>query len=126
MIQQEEQTPLMGLVYWVGFALVAVGALSLIYIAILVVGLVQSPMESELIAWVSAAFAENDTLLSGYISETQFEIHANEKLQFMLLGLVGLIAISIMTRVLHGLLTSGVSLIRLSRIDLKKTRPGVQ
>lgn len=120
MMQEEEKSPLMGLVYWVGLVLVAVGALSLVYIAILMVGLIQSPMESEVIAWVSSAFAQNEILVSGFISDTHFEIHISEQLHFVLLGIVGLIAISIMTRVLHGLLSSGVSLIKLSMSDEKK------
>lgn len=126
MIQQEEKTPLMDLVYWVGLALVVVGVLSLVYIATLVVGLIRSPVESELIAWLSGAFSHSDLLLSGYINETHFEIHANDKLQFVLLGIFGLIAISIMTRVLHGLLSSGVRLMQLSRIDRKKAQSGAQ
>ncbi len=123
MIQQEEQSSLKGLVYWIGLALVVVGALSLIYIAILVVELIQSPMDSELIAWVSTNFAENDMLLSGHIDQTLFEIHADDRVQFILLGILGLIAISILTRVLHGLLTAGVGLIKLSRQELN-IKPG--
>lgn len=120
MIKQKETTPLMGLVYWVGMGLVVVGALSLVYIAILIVRLIQSPMESELIVWISGTFGQDESLLSGYISDAPFEIHMDETLQYMLLGLVGLIAVGILTSVLHGLLTSGVSLIKLSRMDEQK------
>ncbi len=122
MIQQEENSPLKGFVYWVGLALVVGGALSLIYLAMLVVQLIQSPTESELIAWVVANFGEEGVLLAGHINETQFEFHGNEKLQLILLGILGLIAISILTGVVNTLITSGISLIKFSKADDKQDK----
>lgn len=115
MIQQEESSPLKGLIYWVGLVLVVTGALSLLYIAIIVVQLIQAPAESELIGWVAASFSNDELLFAGHIDQTAFEIRANDKLQFMLLGLFGLIALSILTRVVAGLITSGVGLIKFSK-----------
>ena len=117
MIQQEESSPLKGLIYWVGLVLVVTGALSLLYIAIIVVQMIQAPAESELIGWLAASFSDDELLLAGHIDEAAFEIHANHKLQFMLLGLFGLIALSILTRVVARLITSGVALIRFSKAD---------
>ena len=115
MIQQEESSPLKGLIYWAGLVLVVTGALSLLYIAIIVVQMIQAPAESELIAWVAASFDTEELLFAGHIDETTFAIHANDKLQFVLLGLFGLIALSILTRVVATLITSGVGLIKFSK-----------
>ncbi|MEJ2453941.1 MAG: hypothetical protein P8103_07270 [Candidatus Thiodiazotropha sp.] len=122
MIKQEENSSLKGFVYWVGLALVVGGALSLIYLAVLVVQLIQSPTESELIAWVVANLGEEGVLLAGHINETQFEFHGNDKLQLILLGILGLIAISILTTVVNALITSGISLIKFSKTDDMKEK----
>lgn len=115
MIQQEESSPLKGLIYWVGLVLVVSGALSLLSIAFIVVQMIQAPAESEMIGWVAASFGNEALLFAGHIDDTAFEIHANDKLQFILLGLFGLIALSILTRVVARLVTSGVALIGFSK-----------
>ncbi len=123
-IQQEESRTLKGLVYWVGLALVVGGALSLLYIAVLVFQLIQSPADSELIAWVTVNFTHEDMLLAGHVNDTQFELHANDKLQFLLLGILGLIAVGILASVVNALITSGVSLIKFSQTDDKPDSGG--
>jgi hypothetical protein len=124
MIQQEENSPLKGFVYWVGIALVVSGAVSLLYVAILVVQIIQSPSESQLIAWVMSSFGSEELLFAGYLNETQFEVRANDELQFILLGLLGLVAISILARVVSTLITSGVALIKFSTTEKTDAKAG--
>ena len=117
-IQQESSNPLKTLSYWLGVALVIGSALSLIYIAIMVIQLIQSPEESKLIVWIGVNFKDSIMLFSGQINEVPIEFRGNDKLQFLLLSILGLIAITILGGVLKALLMAGIELIKFSKSDL--------
>jgi uncharacterized membrane protein YgdD (TMEM256/DUF423 family) len=117
-IQQESSNPLKTLAYWLGVALVIGSALSLIYIAIMVIQLIQSPEESKLIVWIGVNFKDSIMLFSGQINEVPIEFRGNDKLQFLLLSILGLIAITILGGVLKALLMAGIELIKFSKSDL--------
>jgi hypothetical protein len=125
-IQQEKSYPVKSLIYWLGVALVICGALSLIYIAVMVLQLIQSPEESKFVTWVGINFKDTVMLLTGHIDETQIEISGNDKLQFFLLSILGLIALSILAGVVKALLGTGIELIKFTLNDRNKSQDSNQ
>jgi hypothetical protein len=108
-----------GLVYWVGISLVCAGSFSLIYLAISVFQVVQSPSESELVSWVITSVSNSELLLNGHVGGKLFEVRASQPLHYLFIGIIGLLAIGILARVVSTLITGGVSLIRLSTGEIK-------
>lgn len=125
MIQQDPEKGVQGLVYWMGIALVGAGGLCLIYLALSLVQLMQSPGGSDLVNWVLSSAWDNGTLVSGHLNENLFEIRVSDKLQYLLLGLIGLIAIGVFAKVVGILIEGGIALIRFSvkESDNKQSKP---
>lgn len=125
-IRQEKSSSLKTFTYWIGVALIISGALSLLYIAFMVIQLIQSPEESKLIAWIGINFRDSVMLFSGQINEVPIEFRGNDKLQFLLLSILGLIAISILAGVLKALIMAGIELLKFSKNDIKTPQDSVQ
>ncbi len=119
MMNHEVNESVKGLTYWVGISLVCAGSISLIYLAISVFQVVQSPSESELVSWVITSVSNSELLLNGHMGDKIFEVHASRPLHYLFLGIIGLLAIGILARVVGALITGGVSLIRLSTVEIK-------
>ncbi|MES9994366.1 MAG: hypothetical protein ABW098_20645 [Candidatus Thiodiazotropha sp.] len=113
--QQDKNTPLKDVTYFIGVVLVIGSALILVFILILLVQLIQSPTDSALIAWVNTTFDDTVVLITGHINETPIEFRVNDKLQFLLLSILGFVSIGIVAGVIKVLLMAGVQLIKFSK-----------
>lgn len=100
-----------GPVFIIGVMLVLAGAISLTYLAASVIQVLQSPQESELVQWVTSTVGNNDLILSGNFDGKKFEVHATDVLQYLFLGIVGLVMLSILATVVNALVSGGIKLI---------------
>lgn len=118
-IQNNLQDKIKGPVFTIGLILVICGSISLIYLAISVVQVIQSPEESGLVKWIVSTVGEKELVLSGHANENKFEIHASEPLQYLFLGLLGLVMLSILATIVNTLISGGIKLIMFSKRELE-------
>jgi hypothetical protein len=104
-------------IYIVGLILVFSGAASLVYLAISVIQVLQSPQESELVQWIVSTIGNNELILSGYSNEDKFELRASEAFQYLFFGVIGLMMLNILTSVVNSLISGGIQLIKFSNQD---------
>ncbi len=62
----------------------------------------------------------NDLIFNGHVNEKDFELRASEIVQYLFLGAIGLIMISILTTIVNTLISGGVKLILFSGIGVDK------
>ncbi len=74
--------------FWVGAFLVLAGALSLVYLGVVVIQLIQSPAESDLLKWFAVNVELSELVLNGRVNENTFEINASEVFQYMVMGIL--------------------------------------
>lgn len=122
-IQSNLQNKIKGPIYTIGLILVFCGSVSLIYLAISVVQVIQSPEESGLVGWVVSTVGGNELILSGHANEDKFELHASAPLQYLFLGIMGLMLLSILTTIVNTLISGGIKLIMFSKQALEE-QPG--
>jgi hypothetical protein len=98
--------------FWIGAVLVAAGTVSLLYLAMVVVQVINEPEGTLLVQWLVAKVSESEMFLSGHLGEVQFEIKASSALQYISLGIIGLVLVSILSAVVRGFIQSGIQLIK--------------
>ena len=96
--------------FWIGVFLVAGGALSLVYLAMSIVQVIEGPGQSGLIKWLMVSI-NNELVMNGVINERTFELHISEVFQYMFLGIIGLIMLNILAIVVNTLISGGIELI---------------
>jgi hypothetical protein len=101
-----------GPVSLIGMLLVLSGAIALIYLAISVVQVIQSPQESEWVQWITSTVKNSDLVLSGHFNENEFQLHATAAFQYLFLSIIGLAMLSLFTTVINALISGGIQLIR--------------
>jgi hypothetical protein len=101
-----------GSVSLIGALLVLSGAIALIYLAISVVQVIQSPQESEWVQWITSTVKNSDLVLSGHFNENEFQLHATAAFQYLFLSIIGLAMLSLFTTVINALISGGIQLIR--------------
>jgi hypothetical protein len=104
-----------GPVFFIGATLVLAGAISLVYLAISVIQVIQSPQESELVQWITSTAGNTDLVLSGHFDGKKFEVHATEAFQYLFLGIIGLAMLSILATVVNALVSGGIKLIMFAK-----------
>ena len=116
--QSNLQDKIQGPVFIIGIVLVFCGSISLIYLALSVVQVIQSPEQSGLVKWVVSTVDSNEFILSGRANENKFELHASSPFQYLFLGIMGLVMLSILTTVVNTLISGGIKLIMFSKQEL--------
>ena len=96
--------------FWIGVFLVAGGALSLVYLAMSIVQVIEGPGQSGLIKWLMVSI-NNELVMNGVINERTFELHISEVFHYMFLGIIGLIMLNILAIVVNTLISGGIELI---------------
>ena len=124
MMAREREIPeeIRGPVFYFGIVLVVTGAVALIYLAISVVQILQSPADASIVKWVLETVAESEVILAGHINDEPFEFRASEPFQYMFLSVLGLMMVSLLTAIFSNLLRGGLQLMRMSH-DSDKDGP---
>jgi hypothetical protein len=113
-----------GPVSLIGMLLVLSGAIALIYLAISVVQVIQSPQESEWVQWITSTVKNSDLVLSGHFNENEFQLHATAAFQYLFLSIIGLAMLSLITTVVNALISGGIQLIRFANHESSDTDTG--
>ncbi|MEJ2425350.1 MAG: hypothetical protein P8101_12975, partial [Candidatus Thiodiazotropha sp.] len=104
--------------------LVLSGAIALIYLAVSVVQVIQSPQESEWVQWITSTVENSDLVLSGHFNENEFQLHATAAFQYLFLSIIGLAMLSLITTVVNALISGGIQLIRFANHESSDTDTG--
>jgi ABC-type dipeptide/oligopeptide/nickel transport system permease component len=99
-------------VFWLGAAMVVAGSVTLIYLALLCIQIIRNPSEVELIKWLLAGTGKGGLIASGHLDNKTFEINFSDTLQHMVLGVIGLIMVSILASIINTLIAGGIKLIQ--------------
>jgi disulfide bond formation protein DsbB len=102
-------------ILWLGLTLIILGSVSLIYLAITTVEILQNPSQVELVKWLKSSVEESDLLVHGKFGNHNFEIEASEAVQYLFLGIIGLTMISILISVINAFISGGIKLVTFSQ-----------
>ena len=89
-------------IFLIGVSLVFAGSFALLYIAYVLLNLIQSPLNSELLIWVSENIANEKFFVSGQINQSPFELSASPVLQYLFYGFIGLCLIGVLSSIING------------------------
>ena len=109
-------------ILWLGLLLILLGSGALIYIAITTVQIVKNPSRVELVKWLLNSIKESSLLLSGELNNIPFEIKASDALQYIFLGIIGLVMVSILVSVINSVISGGVKLVMFSQQQRKEPK----
>ena len=109
--RREEPSFDLDLTACIGAALIGTGALCLLYVVVLVVQILKSPEESNLVQWVMEAAQRNEMILSGHSGEKNFSIEASEAFQLIFLAILGLIIVRLITSIFMAFINQGIKLV---------------
>lgn len=96
---------------WTGIVLIGLGTVSLFYLAMMVIDMIKAPDETMLIKWIITEVGKSDLIVSGFFSDLPFEMRSSDALQYIALGILGLIMVSILASIANNLISGGISLV---------------
>ena len=103
--------------FWIGFLLIIIGVVALLGLAMVAVEIVNNPEGVQLIQWLVEKAGESELFLRGHFDQVQFEIEASPVLQYIALGLIGLLLINIFAAIGRSLIMFGAQLIQFAGIQ---------
>ena len=98
--------------FWTGIALIIAGVAGLLGLAAMALDIIKNPEGVALVKWLAEKTAETELFLNGHIGEVQFELKTSPALQYVFLGIIGMILINILVSIVQGLLRIGAELIQ--------------
>ena len=98
-------------IIWLGTVMIFIGIGLLIYLGMSVLQVVEDPTRAELVRMVLSSIQNNGMLLSGEINNNSFVINASDALQYVFLGILGLMMISILVKIVISIISGGVNLV---------------
>ena len=108
---QTIRTPIL----WLGVSLIVLGAGALIFLASAVVQIIEDPTQVELVTWLISSTEKTGLLINGDLDGKTFEIRASDALQYLFLGIIGLMMVSVLVSVVSSLISSGIKLVMFTR-----------
>jgi energy-coupling factor transporter transmembrane protein EcfT len=110
------------ILFFTGIGLVISGSVVLIYLATVAVNIIENPESVELVNWVLSKAKESTLVASGHLNENSFEVQFGDTLQFLFLGIIGLVMVSILVTLVSALVSGGVRLLLASQAEIITTR----
>jgi hypothetical protein len=101
--------------FWIGAGLAGLGALALLYLTGVVLDVLLAPGDSKLVTWVVQNTDAEDLVVSGKFNETVFELRSSAALQYIVYGCFALLLVSLVMRIVQGVITTGMKLIEFSK-----------
>ncbi|MEJ2692687.1 MAG: hypothetical protein P8166_06395 [Candidatus Thiodiazotropha sp.] len=109
-------------ILWLGLLLILLGSGALIYVAITTVQIIENPSQVELVKWLLSSIKESGLLLSGELNNIPFEIEASDALQYVFLGIIGLVMVGILASVINSIISGGIKLVMFSQQQRKEPK----
>ncbi|MCI5211898.1 MAG: hypothetical protein D3910_24665 [Candidatus Electrothrix sp. ATG2] len=104
-------------IFWIGMLLIIAGVIALLGLVTVAVDIVNNPEEVQLVQWLAGKVGESELFLRGHFDQTQFEIEASPALQYIALGIIGLLLMNILAAIVRSLITVGAQLIQFAGIQ---------
>ncbi len=98
--------------FWAGAVLLAAGAFSLLYLATILAEIITAPEGTAVVQWLVAKVSESELFLAGHLNNFPFEIKMSSALQYIFLGVIGLILVNILAAIVRTFIQSGIELIK--------------
>lgn len=103
--------------FWTGISLIIAGVAVLLGLASVAIDVVKDPEGVALVKWLAEKTAGTELFLNGYVDKTQFGLTASPALQYIFLGLVGLILLNILAAIVRTLMSIGAQLLQFAGIQ---------
>ena len=103
-------------VFWTGVALIATGVIALLGLATVAVDIIKDPEGVALVQWLAEQAKENEFYLRGFFEESRFEFNFSPALQYIFLGIIGLILMNILVAIVRSLISIGAQLVQVAAI----------
>lgn len=98
--------------FWTGILLIIAGVIVLLSLAAVAVEIINNPEGVALVPWLAEKVSESELLLGGHFDQMQFEFKASPALQYIFLGIIGLLLVNILAAIVRSLITVGAELIQ--------------
>lgn len=112
MAQDDIMNPVAKGITFIGFALVAVSVMILLYIAQTVNHILTDPTQVPVVKFFIDKIGASDQGIFGSVDGKPFDVHLGEPVRYMMYVIMGGMALGIMTRVFSGLMAAGTSMIK--------------
>ena len=106
---------------WTGVLLIAAGVIALLGLATVAVNIIRDPEGVALVKWLTEKVGERELFMNGYFDQIQFAINASPALEYIFLGLIGLLLINIFATIVRTLISFGAQLIQFAGIQKPDT-----
>jgi hypothetical protein len=103
--------------FWTGIGLIIAGVTALLGLATVAVDIINDPEGVPLVKWLAEKTGETELFLNGHFDQVQFGITASPALQYIFLGIIGLILINILVAIVRTFLRIGAELIQFAGIQ---------
>ena len=103
--------------FWIGVLLIVAGVIVLFGLATVAVDIINDPEGVQLVQWLAEKAGASELFLRGHFDQAQFEIEASPALQYIALGLIGLVSINIFTAIIRSLIAFGAQLIQFAGVQ---------
>ncbi len=104
-------------ILWTGVMLVITGVISLLGLAAIIVQIINAPESVALMQWLTEKVSAEGLSLHGYFADAPFEFNASPSLQYIFLGIMGLLIVNILTAIVGKFIAVGAQLMQFAGIQ---------
>jgi hypothetical protein len=103
--------------FWTGILLIIAGVTALLGLATVAIDIIKDPEGVALVKWLAEKTGETELFLNGHFNQAQFGVTASPALQYIFLGIIGLLLMNILAAIVRSLLRIGAELIQFAGIQ---------
>ena len=103
--------------FWTGILLIIAGVTVLLGLATVAIDIIKDPEGVALVKWLAEKTGETELFLNGHFNQAQFGVTASPALQYIFLGIIGLLLMNILAAIMRSLLRIGAELIQFAGIQ---------
>jgi hypothetical protein len=103
--------------FWIGVLLILAGVIALLGLTGVAVEIIDNPEGVALVPWLAEKVSESELLLGGHFDQMQFEVKASPALQYISLGIIGLLLMNIFAAIVRSLINVGAQMIQFAGIQ---------
>ncbi|MCI5128460.1 MAG: hypothetical protein D3907_08170 [Candidatus Electrothrix sp. AUS3] len=103
--------------FWIGVILVVAGVISLLGLAAIIVQIIIDPEGVALMQWLTEKVSPKGFYFQGYVAKTPFQFNVSSALQYIFLGIIGLVIVNIFAALVGKFITVGAELIQFAGIQ---------
>jgi hypothetical protein len=103
--------------FWTGILLIIAGVTVLLGLATVAIDIIKDPEGVALVKWLAEKTGETELFLNGHFNQAQFGVTASPALQYIFLGIIGLLLMNILAAIVRSLLRIGAELIQFAGIQ---------